>query len=267
MGFFNSLITGVTAAGNIGRALVSAYTNRKTTLSNGKTVVVADIVVGGGRFMHSDDNAEHKIKTYLANTTDMDLSFSMPEVSGGGAVEAVVNGMGKIAIDDFIGGDINPDTKVVIGPVGGLSNVEAGGVAGAAVKILLKNLTFGAGSVTVGSISFEGTLSGLAVTCGSIVLTGIVYLFARGRYGVAVENRQNIQPAANSEAGPLGATKYRFDINFQELGFKAGETLEELEIHFSADANALGYELRAARSEPLTDTEIECFKSIGIIAG
>lgn len=265
MSLINSLLTGGTIIGKIAQSLIGAF-SKSAALSNGSKLAMADLVVGGGKFMQSDDNEEHVMKTYLLNPTDSRMSLSIPDDGSGGAVEYIVKSFNKFPIDDCMGGKMAPDTKVMIGPVNAVSSLGAGGVPDAAVKLSFKNLTIGMGSVSVGGFTFQATPTGLLVTCG-MALAGMVYFYMRGRHGVAAEGRHQIPPAGQNDGGTAGAATYRFDINFAELGFMNGETLEEVEVHFSADGNALEEDERASRSEPLTDAEREYFLSINLIKG
>lgn len=260
MGLISSLLTGGTIVGKVCQALSSALT-KSANLSNGSNVVVTDLVVGGGKFFKSDDNTEHTMKTYLFNPTSSYISLSMPDVGGSGAIEYVVKPTEKLPIDDCLQGNVEPAAEMMIGPISSPANVGANGVADAAVKLALKNLTIGGPVVNVAGFEFEATTTGLLISASTIIISSVVYFFMKGRHGVTAENRQEIQAVPVHKNGSNNTNSYKVNIDFAALGFDEGETLDDVKIFMSTDSNALTVANRASKSEPLSEAEMEYFKS------
>lgn len=260
MGIISALLTGGTIVGKVCQALSSPLT-KSVKLSNGSNIVVSDLVVGGGKFIKSDDNSEHVMKTYLFNPTSSYMCLSMPDVGGTGAIEYVVKPTEKLPIDDCLKGNVEPDAEMMIGPISSPVNAGIGDVKDAAVKLAIKNLTIGGPVVNVGGFEFEASVTGLLITGGAIAIIGVVYFFMKGRRGVTAESSENLL-AVPLESGEKNSGKtYKIDIDFRALGFENGETLDNVKIFLSTGSDALNAAKRVSNSETLTEAEREYFKS------
>lgn len=264
MGIISTLLTGGTIVGKVCQALSSALT-KSVKLSNGSNIIAPDLVVGGGKFIKSDDNTEHVMKTYLFNPTSSYMSLSMPDVGGTGAIEYVVKPTEKLPIDDCLKGNVEPDAEMMIGPVSSPTDAGVGDVKDAAVKLALKNLTIGGPAVNVAGFEFEASTTGLLITGGAIAILSVVYFFMRGRRGVTAENWQELQAVPLEAGGKNDGKTYKVDIDFAALGFENGETLDDVKIFLSTSSDALTASKRISRSEPLTEAEMEYFKSINLL--
>lgn len=264
MGIISALLTGGTIVGKVCQALSSGLT-KSVKLSNGSNIIAPDLVVGGGRFIKSDDNTEHVMKTYLFNPTSSYMSLSMPDVGGTGAIEYVVKPTEKLPIDDCLKGNVEPDAEMMIGPISSPVNGGFGDVKDAAVKLALKNLTIGGPALNVAGFEFEASTTGLLITGGTIAILSIVYFFMKGRRGVTAENRQEVPAVQVSTNEKNGSRTYRVDIDFIALGFESGETLDDVKIFLSTGSDSLEAANRISRSESLTEAEKEYFKSINLL--
>ncbi len=260
MGIISALLTGGTVVGKVCQALSSVFA-KTVKLSNGNSLVDSKLIVGGGRFIRSDDNTEHVMKTYIFNPTSSYMSLSMPDVGGTGAVEYVIKPTEKLPIDDCLGENVAPDSEMIVGPVSSPTNVSDAGVTDAAVKLAIKGLKIGGDGVQVGGFSISATPTGLIITAGAITIVSLVYFYFKGHRGVTAENMNNL-PVNNAQDGVGGSNKtYSVRIDFDELGFAEDETFDVAKIFLATGNDNLFDESRVSRSVPLTEAEMEYFKS------
>lgn len=265
MGIISTLLTGGTIVGRVCQALSSALST-SVNLSNGCSIVDSQLVVGGGRFIKSDDNNEHVMKTYLFNPTAEYMTLSMPNVGGIGAIEYVVKPTEKLPIDDCLKGNVEPDAEILVGPVsGGAKTIgNENDILDAAIKLIINDLKIGGGEVSVGGFRINATPSGLLIVSGAITIVSVVYFYARSNHRVEARTTQEI-PADLQNSTVDGSKSYRVDIDFEALGFGDDETFEEMSIFMSTGSDAIGATDRISKSEPLTEAEMEYFKANNLL--
>lgn len=263
MGIISALLTGGTIVGKVCQALSSAISNADT-LSNGSKIIDPNLIVGGARFIKSDDNNEHVMKTYLFNPTGSYISLAMPNLGDGEAIEYVVKPIDKLPIDECLAKNVSPDTSMMVGPISSPSAGQSDDVKDAAIKLSFNGLTLNGTVKSVAGFTFEATTTGLLVAGGVTALLGIVYFYFRGRRGVTAESLNNI-PLKRKIDSSSNEVEYEASIDFEELGFDPGETFDEVKIFFSVQTDVLTLERRAIHSQPLTPAEMEYFKAKNIL--
>jgi hypothetical protein len=258
MSIINALLTGGTIVGKICQSLSGVLTE-KHDLGDGKTLEMSDLVVGGGKFIKSDDNDEHKNLTYLYNPTSNHLSMSMPDVGNGSAIEYIVKPLEKLPIDDCLTGNVGPDANVMIGPVNTNDVAGVGDPNGASVKLNVKDVKVNGNSVSIGAFDITASTSGVAIFAGAIVVTSIAYLYLRSKKGVEATVTADIPVTSGNQSsdsnGVNDAKEYKADIQLEDLGFKDGDVLDKFIIYLKTDSKSLALEERCSKSVPLTEAE------------
>lgn len=232
MSILSTLLTGGTIVGKICQSLASALS--ATDDATGIKVSLCTMNLGGVKFMRSNAEDPHTMKTYAFNSnTEGRQSIAFPNIGDAGSVSFLLGPTQKIAIDNFLTDNVPPDTSVVLGPAtktvtDGMATDDGGNV----IRLVVNNLTLGRATVT-GDISINCTTNQLliiiGVGAGIAAVNKIVSLFARNRNGHSINGYDQLEPNENVLVSSDGEAKqYCFEVPFKEFGFGENDVLDEL---------------------------------------
>lgn len=233
MSILSTLLTGGTIVGKICQSLASALSAADD--ATGIKVSLSTINLGGVKFMRSNAEDLHTMKTYAFNSnTEGKQSIAFPNIGDAGSVSFLLGPTQKIAIDNFLTDNVPPDTSVVLGPA--TQTVTDGMVADDAesiIRLVVNNLTLNNGAAITGEISIKSTTTHIIIIvlagAGIATVNKIVSLFARNRNGHIVNDYNQLDPNENRTVSSDGEAKqYCFEVPFKEFGFGENDVLEEL---------------------------------------
>lgn len=274
MGIISALLTGGVLVGNVCHALGAASSKK---LPNGARIIDSKLTIGGVRFMRSDDNPEHEMKTYAFNTVPHDVSFSCPNIGGGSGFEYFIKPMNKMPIDEFLSKNVLPDTRFNIGPIAqigtsnrfGFYNLEP------ALKFAADNVPINNENVfiTVGSVAISIAPQGITLTT-CLPVTAIVNLYMVSKHGIDAESFETImaepeihdgKDETKSKSKKKNISKnYFFAINIADCGFQEGDIVDcRLGVALSEDNELL--RSRSNNNEPASQEEWEYLREVKAI--
>jgi hypothetical protein len=237
---------------------LSGTLTEKHDLGDGKTLEMSDLVVGGGKFIKSDDNDEHKNLTYLYNPTSFAMSVCISDIGDGTAADYIVKPLEKLPIDDFLMENVGPDNEIMIGPVGdSVTNNTLKVNDDTEVKVKVKNFRLG-DLIDVGEFKLKLTSKGLIIM-GTTAIVCITYFFVstNKKVGHTVNGNITVNPNNTNPTENIGDSvkEYQADIDFNEIGIAEEDLIEDLTIFLKVNSESLSATKRCSKSVPLTEAE------------